>query len=176
MMKYVFGVVVAVFLAAGSEDLAAQQVDRNDLSQPTAGEIAMAAECRDSYTRMRQLEKLLDKNRDAGHAVDIRIKKSGKTLDELKNIFEKKSAKSQQSEAAYQAALAAKEAYEKAAVDHNSIIDEQDQLVKQRSALSDEFFIVNPNYVTKCSGTIFKALSVILTCKDEKSEWCDLLK
>ncbi len=165
-----------LLISAMSSGAFAQQVDRNDLSQPSPGEIAMAAECRDTYTRMRALEKLLDANRDENTALDIKIKKSGKTLDELQHRFEKMSAKSQESDEAYETALAAKKDYEEAAVAHNKLIDEQDEIAKKRTVLSDEFFVVNPNYVTKCSGTIFKALSVILTCKDEKSEWCDLLK
>ena len=176
MTKYVVSVATGIAMLIGSAVAAAQQVDKTDLSQPTAGEIAMATECRDTYARMRQLEKLLDANRDENVALDIKVKKSGKTLDELQNLFEKKSADSQKSEEAYQAALAAKKDYEAAAIVHNKLIDEQDQVAKKRTSLTDEYFIVNPNYVTKCSGTIFKALSVILTCKDEQSEWCDLLK
>ena len=176
MTKFVIPVVTGAFIFASTVNAVAQQVDRNDRSQPTSGEIAMATECRDTYTRMRELEKLLDANRDENAALDIKVKKSGKTLDELQNLFEKKSAKSQESDEAYQAALAAKRDYEAAAAAHNTLIDEQDQVAKKRTVLTDEFFVVNPNYVTKCSGTIFKALSVILTCKDEQSEWCDLLK
>lgn len=176
MAKFINSVVTVAFIFAGTVNAAAQQVDRNDRSQPSAGEIAMATECRDTYTRMRELEKLLDANRDENTALDIKVKKSGKTLDELQNLFEKKSAKSEESDEAYQVALAAKKDYEAAAAAHNILIDEQDKLAKKRTVLTDEFFVVNPNYVTKCSGTIFKALSVILTCKDEQSEWCDLLK
>lgn len=163
-------------MLTGAAGVMAQQVDRNDRSQPTAGEIAMATECRDTYTRMRALERLLDANRDEIAALDIKVKKSAKTLDELQNLFEKQSAKSQDSDEAYQAALQAKKDYEAAAVEHNKLVDEQDQVAKKRTVLTDEFFVVNPNYVTKCSGTIFKALSVILTCKDEQSEWCEKLK
>lgn len=176
MAKYVVSLVAGVIVLANAGGLVAQTVNRNDLSQPTAGEIAMAAECRDTYARMRELETLLDANRDKIAAMDIEVKKSGKTLDELQNLFEKKSAKSQTSDEAYKAALAAKRDYETAAIAHNKLIDEQDAVAKSRVSLTDEFFVVNPNYVGKCSGTIFKALSVILTCKDEKSEWCDRLK
>lgn len=176
MTKYVIRLAAGVFVLAGATGAVAQSVNKHDLSQPTAGEIAMATECRDTYTRMRALEVLLDENRDEIAAMDIRVKKSAKTLDELQNLFEKKSAKSQTSDEAYKAALAAKREYEAAAVEHNKLIDEQDAVAKKRTVMTDEFFIVNPNYVTKCSGTIFKALSVILTCKDEQSEWCDRLK
>lgn len=176
MSKYVNSVVAGAFMLAGTGGAIAQTVNKKDLSQPTPGEIAMATECRDTYTRMRELEVLLDANRDEIAAFDIKVKKSGQKLDELQNLFEKKSAKSQSSDEAYKAALAAKRDYEAAAIVHNKLIDEQDQIAQKRTSLTDEFFIVNPNYVTKCSGTIFKALSVILTCKDEHSEWCDKLK
>ena len=43
----------------------------------------MAAECRDTYTRMRALEKELDAHRDGGAAMDLKIKKSAQGLDEL---------------------------------------------------------------------------------------------
>lgn len=176
MTKYVISVVAGGIMLAAAAGAVAQSVNRNDLSQPTAGEIAMATECRDTYSRMRALEVLLDANRDEIAAMDIQVKKSAKTLDELQNLFEKKSAKSQTSDEAYKAALDAKRKYEAAAIEHNKLIDGQDAVAKKRTSMTDEFFVVNPNYVTKCSGTIFKALSVILTCKDEQSEWCDRLK
>ena len=46
------------------------------------------------------------------------------------NLFEKQSAKSQESDEAYNAALSAKLAYEKAANAHNLLIDEQDKMAK----------------------------------------------
>ena len=165
MTKYVIPIVTGIAMLTGADGGFAQTVDKTDLSQPTPGEIALATECRDTYGRMRELEKLLDANRDERAVLDIKIKKDAKTLDELQNLFEKHSAKSQESNEAYEAALKAKKEYEAAAAVHNKIIDEQDKIAKKRTALTDEFFVVNPNYVTKCSGTVFKALSVILTCK-----------
>lgn len=176
MNKYTVSVVAGMALFAAGGSAFAQTVNKSDRSQPTPGEIAMATECRDTYTRMRALEKLLDANRDEFSAVDVKIKQSSQKLDELQNIFEKLSALSQTNEEAYQAALKAKTEYEAAAAAHNVLVDEQDAIAAKRVSLSDEFYVVNPNYVGKCSGTIFKYFSVILTCKDEKSEWCDLLK
>ena len=153
-----------------------QKVNRSDLSQPSPGEIVMAYECRNTYTRMRELEKLLNQNRQAFGALTVDVNKSGNRLDELEAMFTAKSAKSQVGNETYQAALKAKEDYEVAAKGHNALIDKQDALNVKRSKLSDEFFVLNPEYVGKCSGTIFKAKSIILTCKDEQSQWCDLLK
>ena len=176
MIKYVINVVAGGFLLISTGQVLAQQVNRTDHSEPSPGEIAMAAECRDTYERMRALEKELDAHRDEVSAMDIDIKKSGQKLDELENLFKQKSAKSQESDEAYKAALEAKLEYETAASAHNLLIDKQDEMAKTRVGMTDEFFVVNPSYVTKCSGTIFKYKSIILTCKDEESEWCELLK
>lgn len=173
--KITAALLVSVF-AWSIDSAIAQQVDRNDLSQPSPGEIGLASECRDIYTKMRAVEKRIDaKNNDIG-AMDTELSKIGQKLDELEAAFQAKSAKSQESTEAYQAALEAKKAYEEVAVEHNKLIDKQTALGNSRSTLYDEFYVLNPDYVRKCSGTIFKALSVILTCKDEKSDWCDLLE
>jgi septal ring factor EnvC (AmiA/AmiB activator) len=171
-MKFVIGALL--LLPAGTSF--AQKVDREDLSEPTPGEIAMAAECRNTHRRMRQLDKLLNESRDELNALGVTISKSEKDLDNLKAAFEQRAAKSQESDEAYQAAVKAKKEYEDAAGEHNKLIDQQDALLLKRTTLTDEFYVVNPNYVAKCSGTVFKAKSIILTCKDERSEWCDLLK
>ncbi len=173
---WIVSIMTAIFVVHGAGKAAAQQVDRDDLSQPTPGEIAMAAECRDTYKRMRELEKILAANRDEIGAMQVNVNRSSQKLDELEAKFKTLANKSQKSKAAYKAALEAKAAYEQAAKGHNALIDKHNELTKKRIKFSDEYFVVNPNYVGKCSGTIFKALSVILTCKDEKSEWCDLLK
>ena len=176
MTNHALSFVAGVLLCLPVTSAIAQTVDRTDLSEPTPGEIAMAAECRDTHRRMRELDKLLDENRDDMNKLTVTISKSEKELDNLQEAFAQRSAKSQESEEAYQAALKAKKEYETAAAEHNKLIDRQDALGTKRTTLSDEFYVVNPNYVNKCSGTVFKAKSIILTCKDEKSVWCDLLK
>ena len=176
MTNHMARIVVGTVLCAASSGAFAQTVDRTDTSPATPGEIAMAAECRDLHRRMRELDGLLNENRDEMSKLTLTIKRSGQKLDELEKIFDQKSAKSQEGDDAYAAALKAKNEYESAATEHNKLIDQEEEIAKKRTGLSDEFFVVNPDYVRKCSGTVFKANSIILTCKDESSEWCDLLK
>ena len=45
-------------------------------------------------------------------------------------------------------------------------IDKQDALNEKRSKLSDEFFVLNPEYVGKCSGTTIKECKDFLTARN----------
>ena len=176
MIRLISAIPAAFALALTAASVNAQQVDRNDYSQPTPGEIAMAAECRDTYESMKAVEKKLKANRDEINIQQIKINKFDQQVEEAKADYERKAKDSGKSEKHYQEAIKAREAYEAKANEYNKLIDAEIALKEARTKLNDEFYVLNPNYVRKCSGTIFKALSVILACKDEQSEWCDLLK
>ena len=74
------------------------------------------------------------------------------------------------------AAVEAREHYKKMAGEHNALVDKQIALTAKHNGFADEFNVLNKKYFESCSGRKFNATAVILTCKDEASAWCELLR
>lgn len=158
----------------------AQELEKPEVYQstidPSPAEVALATECRNAFDRMQDVKSSMQSDRDALNELSARMTETGGQVDAAEKSFDEKKVKSSESQQAYDAAVEAKLKYQKAAEEHNRLVDKQIAVTARHNALADEFNDLNGKYFKSCSGRKFNATAIILTCKDERSAWCDLLR
>ena len=180
MSKLVFAFFLSVALIAASQTVGAQTAEKPEVVHstidPTPAEIALATQCRDAYDRMDVVSVHMGTTREALNALTAKMTETGGVLDSAEKNFDEKKALSSASNEDYEAAVKAREHYKKVAGEHNALVDKQITQTARHNGFADEFNDLNGKYYHSCSGRKFNATAVILTCKDEESAWCELLR
>ncbi len=177
MIRFFLG---TVLLLAGSQLAAAQAQEKPEVYHssidPSPAEVALATECRNAFDRMQAVKDQMTGVRDELNDLSAKMTETGGRVDAAEKDFDGKKEKSSENQAAYDAAVKAREHYQKMAAEHNALVDKQIAATARHNGFADEFNDLNTKYFKSCSGRKFNATAVILTCKDEESPWCDLLR
>ncbi len=168
------GLAVAAPLALG-QAIQSPELDTSTID-PTPAEVALATQCRNAYDKMVSIKEKMAEVRDELNELAAEMTETGGVLDAAEKDFDEKKEKSSQSTAAYDAAVKARDYYREKASEHNALVDKQIAATAMHNMHADEFNDLNKKYYDSCSGRKFNATAVILTCKDEVSAWCDLLR
>lgn len=180
MNKYLYAVLVPLALVSVAQHAAGQTAQKPTIVQttidPTPAEVALATQCRDAYDRMQDVKDKMSSVRDNLNELAAKMTETGGILDAAEKDFDTKAEKSSENEAAYKAAVEAREHYKAKATEHNALVDKQIAATAEHNRFADEFNDLNQKYFQSCSGRKFNSTAVILTCKDENSAWCLLLR
>ena len=168
------GLVVAAPLVM-AQSIQKPELDSSTID-PTPAEVALATQCRNAYDLMEAIKEKMSAERDELNDLAAKMTETGGELDAAEKDFDEKKEKSSQSQEAYDAAVKARDFYKEKAAEHNALVDKQIAATARHNGHADEFNDLNKKYYDSCSGRKFNATAVILTCKDEASAWCDLLR